>query len=81
MVKNIKSSGVVFTKDIENGTDYYVINYDDVTGKTNTVTSGSGSIHANRILYIYKKSKDEIKSLRFKKNNKIYSIFRKLFEI
>ena len=23
MVKNIKSSGVVFTKDIENGTDYY----------------------------------------------------------
>ena len=66
MVKNIKSSGVVFTKDIENGTDYYVINYDDVTGKTNTVTSGSGS-HANRILYIYKKSKDEIKSLRFKK--------------
>ncbi|MDC0975018.1 PEP/pyruvate-binding domain-containing protein, partial [Candidatus Pelagibacter sp.] len=66
MVKNIKSSGVVFTKDIENGTDYYVINYDDVTGKTNTVTSGSGS-HANRILYIYKKSKDEIKSARFKK--------------
>ena len=32
-------SGVIFTKDIENGNNYYVVNYDDVTGKTNTVTS------------------------------------------
>ena len=52
MISNVYSSGVVFTKDIENGNDYYVINYDDVTGKTNTVTSGSG-FYSNRILHLW----------------------------
>ena len=66
MVEDINSSGVIFTKDIETGADYYVINYDDITGKTNTVTAGQG-IHSNRILYIYKKNKNQIKSTRFKK--------------
>ena len=33
MVTMVKSSGVAFTKDLENGANYYVINYDDVTGK------------------------------------------------
>ena len=66
MVTQINSSGVAFTKDIENGSDYYVINYDDVTGKTNTVTSGQGH-YSNRILYIYKKFNNQIKSQRFKK--------------
>ena len=66
MVTMVKSSGVVFTKDLENGANYYVINYDDVTGKTNTVTSGQGH-YSNRILYIYKKFNNQIKSKRFKK--------------
>jgi len=66
MISNVYSSGVVFTKDIESGNDYYVINYDDVTGKTNTVTSGS-SFYSNRILYIYKNHLNKIKSYRFKK--------------
>ena len=66
MVTMVKSSGVAFTKDLENGANYYVINYDDVTGKTNTVTSGQGH-YSNRILYIYKKFDNQIKSKRFKK--------------
>ena len=66
MVTQINSNGVAFTRDIENGSDYYVINYDDVTGKTNTVTSGLGH-YSNRILYIYKKFNNQIKSKRFKK--------------
>ena len=66
MVTMVKSSGVVFTKDLENGSNYYVINYDDVTGKTNTVTSGQGH-YSNRILYIYKNFNNQIKSKRFKK--------------
>lgn len=66
MVTKVKSSGVVFTKDLENGANYYVINYDDVTGKTNTVTSGKGH-YSNRILYIHKNSDKQIKSSRFKK--------------
>ena len=42
MIGNVSISGVVFTKDIETGLNYYVVNYDDITGKTDTVTSGSG---------------------------------------
>lgn len=66
MITNVSMSGVIFTKDIENGNNYYVVNYDDVTGRTNTVTSGQG-IFSNRILYIFKHKKNQIRSPRFKK--------------
>tara|TARA_B100000780_G_scaffold279220_1_gene256666 strand:- start:1422 stop:4490 length:3069 start_codon:yes stop_codon:yes gene_type:complete len=39
-IKNVKASGVVFTRSIKNLSPYYVINYDDVSGKTDTITSG-----------------------------------------
>ena len=38
--ENIKLSGVIFTRTIENNAPYYVINYDDTTNLTNRVTSG-----------------------------------------
>jgi phosphohistidine swiveling domain-containing protein len=41
MLTNVVVSGVAFTRDPSNGSHYYVINYDDQTGSTNTVTSGS----------------------------------------
>ncbi len=66
MIGNVSISGVVFTKDIETGLNYYVVNYDDITGKTDTVTSGSG-IHSNRTLFIFRKYNKNIKSPRFKK--------------
>ena len=62
MVRNIYSSGVIFTKDLETGANYYVINYDDVTGKTNTVTSGQGD-YSNRTLYIHREA---LKTLNLK---------------
>ena len=37
---NIKTSGVVFTKGLKTNSPYYVITYDDQSGKTDTVTSG-----------------------------------------
>ena len=49
MIENPIMSGVVFTKDLNSGAPYYVINYDDVTGKTDTVTGG-GSEYSNRTL-------------------------------
>lgn len=40
MINNISTSGVVFTQDMNTGAPYYVINYDDQTGRTDTVTCG-----------------------------------------
>lgn len=53
MVLNTSMSGVVFTHDLNTGAPYYVINYDDVSELTNTVTSGGGE-YANRTLYIHR---------------------------
>jgi len=37
---NIAMSGVAFTRTLEKNAPYYVINYDDTTGKSDTVTKG-----------------------------------------
>ena len=50
MIENVSMSGVVFTRDINTGAPYYIINYDDETGRTDTVTAGMN--YNNRSLYI-----------------------------
>jgi glutamine kinase len=40
---NVERSGVAFTLDPNNASHYYVINYDEETGSTNTVTDGSSN--------------------------------------
>lgn len=42
MLRNVRMSGVAFSIDPNNGGNYIVINYDDSTGATDAVTSGSG---------------------------------------
>jgi len=37
---NIRISGVLFTRSLENSAPYYVINYDDLSGSSDTVTKG-----------------------------------------
>lgn len=66
MVLNTSMSGVVFTHDLNTGAPYYVINYDDVSGLTNTVTSGGGE-YANRTLYIHRGATGSLRSERFQR--------------
>lgn len=65
MVTNLSVSGVIFTKDLETQSDYYVINYDDESGSTDSVTSGKGE-SSNRSLYVKRNKKKYLKSERFR---------------
>ena len=65
MVRDVSCSGVVFTHDLNTGAPYYVVNYDDISGTTNAVTSGAGE-YSNRTLYIHRNSTSEVRSDRFK---------------
>jgi glutamine kinase len=50
MVTNVVMSGVIMTRVLDDGSPYYVFNYDDKTGLTDTVTSGST---INKTVYVY----------------------------
>ena len=41
-LRDIQLCGVLFTRDLTTLAPYYVFNYDDLTGSTHTVTSGTG---------------------------------------
>lgn len=64
MISGVSMSGVLFTHDLNTGAPYYVINYDDTSGKTDTVTSGKDQ---SRTLMIHRGHVDQLSSTRFKK--------------
>ena len=53
--KDVRLSGVVFTRDIQENRPYYVVNYDD-TGSTDSVTGGMGG----KTLWIARDKRDGI---------------------
>jgi glutamine kinase len=66
MVQESTMSGVIFTHDLNTGAPYYVINYDDQSGLTDTVTSGGGE-YSNQTLYVHRNSINKLRSERFTK--------------
>jgi len=64
MVSDVSSAGVLFTRDIKFGAPYYTINYDDVTGRTDTITSGNGAT-SNKALYVFRGATEKVRSARF----------------
>lgn len=53
-LEDVEMSGVAFTVDPNTGGNYYVINYDDKTGSTSSVTDGTGN--QLEMLYHFKAS-------------------------
>jgi len=64
MVDSISVSGVIFTHEMKNRAPYYSINYDDVSGTSTSVTSGS-SKYSNKTIYIHRDSINGVRSMRF----------------
>ncbi|MDP9940104.1 PEP/pyruvate-binding domain-containing protein [Ectopseudomonas alcaliphila] len=50
MLASVLASGVVFTRALESGAPYYVVNYDDETGSTESITSGSSRHHKTLVI-------------------------------
>ena len=61
MVIDSEISGVLMTRDLENGSPYIVINYDDMSNTTDSITSGAES----KSISVFREGFNSVKSNRF----------------
>jgi hypothetical protein len=73
MLTNVVMSGVVFTRTLEQGAPYLVINYDE-TGSTEGITSGQAT--QNLVLYFYKKA--DVEYLGYQKLKKLIQAIQEI---
>jgi glutamine kinase len=78
MILKPNLSGVIFSREPNTNAPYYVINYDDISRLTNTVTSGSSKF-SNKSLNIYREKFYKLRSPRFKKLIKGVREIEKIF--
>nr|WP_252993761.1 PEP/pyruvate-binding domain-containing protein [Pseudomonas pergaminensis]USW02760.1 hypothetical protein KUA23_08585 [Pseudomonas pergaminensis] len=50
MLEQVLASGVVFTRSLSSGAPYYIVNYDDTSGSTESITSGSSQDHKTLLM-------------------------------
>lgn len=74
-IEDVECSGVVFSREPNMGGYYYVINYDDKTGSTSSVTSGTGT--ETKLYYWYSQDNDYPSELYL---HKICNTVEKLIE-
>lgn len=55
MIREPAITGVIMTRALADGAPWYVINYDDESGRTDTVTGG---VHAGKTVYVYREAQD-----------------------
>lgn len=66
-ISQVDISGVAFSRDINNLSPYITINYDDVSGNTDTITSGRGDDHKTLTIF-----KGKIAQKLTEKLNRVY---------
>ncbi|MFA6365081.1 MAG: PEP-utilizing enzyme [Candidatus Paceibacterota bacterium] len=50
-ISNVDMSGVIFTRDLNTFAPYITINYDDVSGLTDTITSGTSQVNKTLVVF------------------------------